>query len=213
MELNISGGRSSTKTQILEALLKAGGPLGVDELARHLQISRSAVYQHMATLERDRMIEPGEVSQTKGRPGQTYQLTDTGRNQFPKHYSLLAGLLIELIEKRLGDEELKGFMKALGEQLADSFASRVTGLGEQERLVEIARIMGELGYEAQTSEGGAGGALEITAYNCVFHEIAREHSSVCKLDIALLSKLYGGKIELLECMVRGGGCCRFKPGK
>jgi len=213
LELNISGGRSSTKVQILEALLKAGEPIGVDELARQLSISRSAVYQHMATLERDRMIEPGKISQTKGRPGQTFQLTDIGRNQFPKHYSLFAGLLIELIEKRLGDDELQGFMEALGEQLADRFRSRVAGLNEGERLGEIAKIMGELGYEAQVVERGLGGASEITAYNCVFHEIAREKESVCKLDLALLSELYGGEIEHLECMVRGGGCCRFRPGK
>ena len=213
MELNIPGGRSSTKVQILESLLKAGAPIGVDELARQLSISRSAVYQHMATLERDRMIEPGKVSQTKGRPGQTYQLTDIGRNQFPKHYSLLAGLLIELVQKRLGDDELQGFMEALGGQLAERFGARVLGLSDEERLREIALIMGELGYEAQVVERGAGVAPEITAHNCVFHEIAREHKSVCELDLALLSELYGGKIEHLECMVRGGGCCRFRPGK
>jgi len=142
LELNISAGRSSTKGQILEALLKAGGPIGVDELARHLNISRSAVYQHMTTLERDRMIEPGEVAYTKGRPGQTYQLTDIGRNMFPKHYSMLAGLLIGLIEKRLGDDELAGFMDELGEQLAENFAARVQGLDARARLVEIAKIMG-----------------------------------------------------------------------
>ena len=210
MELNISTGRSSSKVQILEALLKAGTPIGVDELARHLNISRSAVYQHMSTLERDRMIEPAEISQTKGRPGQNYQLTDIGRNQFPKHYSMLAGLLIGLIEKRLGDAELEDFMKELGVQLAGNFETRMRGLGAPERLAEIASIMGELGYEAQVLPDGTGAGSEITAYNCVFHEIAREHKSVCKLDIALLSKLYGGEIELRECMVRGGGCCRFK---
>ena len=48
------------------------------------------------------------------------------------------------------------------------------------------------------------------ARNCVYHHLAAEHPEVCELDLALLSSLLGGKIEHVECMVRGGGSCRFR---
>ena len=50
----------------------------------------------------------------------------------------------------------------------------------------------------------------IDARNCVYHHLAAEHPEVCELDLALLSSLLGGKIEHVECMVRGGASCRFR---
>jgi predicted ArsR family transcriptional regulator len=70
--------------------------------------------------------------------------------------------------------------------------------------------MRELGYHARAvAEPGAELPL-IDARNCVYHHLAAEHREVCELDLALLSSLLGGKIEHVECMVRGGASCRFR---
>lgn len=203
----------NSRRRILQTLLHAAEPLAVDQLARGLGISRNATYQHVTALERDGLIERAKISQTKGRPGQTYRLTDAGRGAFPKHYALIATMLIKTLRTRLGAAELEALLIELGQSLADGFADRFEDLDEAGRMEAIAEIMRELGYESEAAERADGEGLEIRAHNCVFHDLARDHREVCSLDIALLSKLAGQRMEHAECMVRGGHCCRFRVAR
>src|SRR5690606_24150222 len=143
--------------------------------------------QHVIALERDGLIERARISQTGERPGQTYRLTETGRATFPKHYALIATMLIRMLRARLGAAALEALLVELGQSLAADFADGVAGLAESDRMEAIAEIMRELGYEAAAATRADGEGLEIRAHNCVFHDLAREHREVCSLDIALLS--------------------------
>ena len=69
--------------------------------------------------------------------------------------------------------------------------------------------MDELGYDARTGQSIAG-APTIEADNCIFHELAMKNPEVCQFDLALLSGFSGSKVELTECMARGGHVCRFR---
>ena len=69
--------------------------------------------------------------------------------------------------------------------------------------------MDELGYDARTG-ANMGGAPTIEADNCIFHELAMKNPEVCQFDLALLSGFSGSKVELNECMARGGHVCRFR---
>ncbi len=61
------------------------------------------------------------------------------------------------------------------------------------------QLMDQLGYDARKARD-VGGAPTIEADNCVFHE----------LDLALLTSYTGSKVELHECMAKGGQVCRFR---
>ncbi len=199
-----------TQSRILQALLQSDAPMSVEQLSRHLAISRNATYQHMIALERDAFIEKADVAQTKGRPTQTFRLTESGRAKFPKRYSLFARLLVGLVKSRMGADELTACLEELGHSLADEYAARVAGLKGDALIAEIAKIMLELGYEAEATPRTDSGELEIRAHNCVFHDLAAEHQEVCTLDLALISRLVGAPIDHIECVVRGGTCCRFR---
>lgn len=203
----------ATQKRILQAILKSETPLPVDHLTKLLRISRNATYQHIIALERDGMIEKAEITQTKGRPSQTYQLTEKGQNTFPKHYALLAKLLVALVKNRMGSDLLQDCLVELGGSLAEQYQARVTGLTGNALISEVSNIMKELGYESEVISSSSDDKLEIRAHNCVFHELAKEHEEVCALDLALISKLTGSAIEHKECMVRGGASCRFKIKK
>ena len=199
----------TTQMEILRSLLHADAPLPVDTLTRRLQISRNATYQHIMALERDGLIQKAAVTETKGRPGQTFQLTDKGVNAFPKHYALFAQMLIKLVKSRMGSDELRECLRELGQSLAGEFRERLAGLKGDDIMIEVAGIMQELGYEAEAIAREDGKGLQIRAYNCVFHDLAKEHEEVCDLDIALISALTGKAVDQTECVVRGGFACRF----
>ena len=203
----------TTQKRILQTLLQANTPLPVESLTKTLSISRNATYQHMMALERDGLIERAAIAQTKGRPSQTFRLTEQGRDFFPKHYALFAKLLIGLVKSKLGSDELRASLDELGSSLAQEFIERTKGLEGQALFKEVSNILGELGYESECVLSTDQKDIEIQAHNCVFHELAKEHEEVCALDIALIARLTGAQIEQSECVVKGGNCCRFRALK
>ncbi|OQK15352.1 hypothetical protein AU255_17935 [Methyloprofundus sedimenti] len=113
-------GFNDTQQKILRFLVKEKEGVTVDQFSKLLEISRSAIHQHMTALERDGLVMKSVSKQTGGRPGTTFVLTEKGIHIFPKHYSLFAEMLINLIKQKLGSEELALYLKELGVSLAET---------------------------------------------------------------------------------------------
>ncbi|NUU35450.1 metalloregulator ArsR/SmtB family transcription factor [Pseudomonas sp. C2B4] len=196
-------GLGRTQQDLLNALLHHGAGMSIDELAEHLAVTRTAIRQHLAALERDGLVLRGDTRPTGRRPEQLYQLTDHAREQFPRQYQLLANALIDEVADIIGPEALAALMRSLGRKLA---------LDRERQVVDEVKIvehMNQAGYEAEVFFRSSGDA-QIVAHNCVFHRLAAAHPVVCELDLALIGALGGGEVEHSECMVRGGHVCRFK---
>jgi predicted ArsR family transcriptional regulator len=196
-------GLGRTQQDLLNALLHQAGGMSIDELAEHLAVTRTAIRQHLAALERDGLVLRGETRPTGRRPEQLYQLTDHAREQFPRQYQLLASALIDEVADIIGPEALATLMRNLGRKLA---------LDREQQVVDETKIvqhMNQAGYEAEVFFRSSGDQ-EIVAHNCVFHRLAAAHPVVCELDLALIGALGGADVEHTECMVRGGNVCRFK---
>jgi predicted ArsR family transcriptional regulator len=201
-------GLGRTQQDLLNALLRQASGMSIDELAEHLAVTRTAIRQHLAALERDGLVLRGETRPTGRRPEQLYRLTDHAKEQFPRQYQLLASALIDEVADIIGPEALATLMRSLGRKLA---------LDREQHVVDEAQIvqhMNQAGYEAEVFFRSSG-EPEIVAHNCVFHRLAAAHPVVCELDLALIGALGGGEVDHTECMVRGGHVCRFKlrPGE
>ncbi|MGY2343093.1 helix-turn-helix transcriptional regulator [Pseudomonas sp. SDO5532_S415] len=196
-------GLGRTQQDLLNALLHQAGGMSIDELAEHLAVTRTAIRQHLAALERDGLVLRGETRPTGRRPEQLYRLTDHAREQFPRQYQLLASALIDEVAEIIGPEALATLMRSLGRKLAQDREQQVVDE------VKIVEHMNQAGYEAEVFFRSSGDA-QIVAHNCVFHRLAAAHPVVCELDLALIGTLGGGEVEHTECMVRGGHVCRFK---
>jgi len=196
--------------RLLTLLLETKGGLTADDLAERLGVSRSAVHQHLTALERDGFVAKNVLAPNGGRPGYGWTLTEGGVHLFPKQYALLASLLVGALKETLSSADLVRVLRTLGEKLAGEHAARLHGKSRKEQIAIVAEIMRELGYHARVQPDPGAAVPLIDARNCVYHHLAAEHREVCELDLALLSSLLGGKIEHVECMVRGGASCRFR---
>jgi predicted ArsR family transcriptional regulator len=202
------GSFGKSQQQLLRALLDNKSGLTTDELVKLLGVTRTAVYQHLRVLERDGYIMPSEMANTGGRPSQRYSLTDAGHQLFPKHYSLFSNLMLASLKKRLGDDGVLDYLNELGEQLAETFQSRLANKNGHDKLLEVVAIMQEVGYEASLDESADKPVIH--ARNCIYHSVAKQHHEICQLDVALVRSLLGkGDISLDECMAEGGGACRI----
>ncbi|MBX3167737.1 MAG: winged helix-turn-helix transcriptional regulator [Candidatus Eremiobacteraeota bacterium] len=195
-----------TQQKLLNELNRESEGLTIEELADVLAISGNAVRQHLMALEKSGLVSPGRVMKTRGRPGQSFQLTPRGRELFPRQYSWFAELLLSAIQGEKGSQGLSQLLETLGASVSNAYAAELAALSPESRSQRIAQLMTELGYEAQV-EG-----QEIVASNCVFHHLAERFPEVCQFDLALLQRLSGKPVDHLECMVRGGKVCRFAFG-
>jgi predicted ArsR family transcriptional regulator len=194
--------------QLLQTLLENKSGLTVDELSKSLGITRTAINQHLLVLESSGYVAKGKLTKTGGRPGHTYILTPEGHDLFPKQYAWFSQLLLDFLHKQMGNDAVEKCMSKLGVELAKTVKDRVKGTTPEERIIEVAAIMQELGYDAYAEET-ENRLPGIKAHNCVYHHIAQTHREVCQLDISLLSSLLDAEINHTSCMAKGDACCQF----
>lgn len=198
------------RKQLLRHLLRNKSGATVDELSRALGVTRTAVRQHLAALMRDALVAPGAARPTGGRPEQLFVLTDMGKEAFPRHYSWFAQLLIEAMTKEHGATGVRTRLGRIASAVVAQLRQRMPSMNSRREKVEkLSTLMDELGYDAHMTKD-VGGAPTIEADNCIFHELAMKNPEICHFDLALLSGFTGSKVELHECMARGGHVCRFR---
>jgi DeoR family transcriptional regulator, suf operon transcriptional repressor len=207
-DAQITGGRQA----ILRALLENRDGLTADEIAARLSVTRSAVRQHIVGLERDGLVARKALARSKGRPSHVYSITEKGIHEFPKRYDWFSALLLGVLSERLGEDDLRNTLDALGKKIGGELKLQLAGPDSDVSATDLASAMSDLGYVARAARNPDGGE-EIQAFNCVYHHLAAEHPEVCDFDLALIEAATGQRPEHAECMVRSGGSCRFKFAK
>ena len=198
------------RRQLLRQLLRNKRGATVDELGQVLGVTRTAIRQHLASLMRDGLVAPGETRASGGRPKQLFLLTEKGREAFPRHYSWFAQLLIEAMAQEHGATGLRTRLGRIAAAVVAQLRHRTPEAGtRREKVAQLSSLMDELGYDARMTKD-VGGAPTIEADNCVFHELAMKNPVICHFDLALMSSYTGSKVELHECMAKGGHVCRFR---
>jgi DeoR family suf operon transcriptional repressor len=208
VRLNATG---DTQHRLLTQLLDCKSGLTIDELAARLDITRTAVKQHISALESSGDIAQSSARKTGGRPGRVYVLTDVGVENFPKKYSWFSRVLFEKLRGQIGADQFAQYMYELGVEMSASAIPRLLGKTRPERVSEILKIMNETGFLAYAVGPAQGDTLpRIECKNCVYHDMSKEFTEVCRFDIGFISGLMGADVEHEECMQRGGQCCRFR---
>ena len=198
----------SRQEQILALLLATKKGLSIDAIAEQQAISRNAVKQHMVVLEKNQLIKAAHFNFTKGRPARCYVLTDQGINHFSKQYSWFCNFLLTELKEEMGVDGLASFMQRLGYKMAESLAPQFTGKNAEQKAETLAAIMHNLGYQVSVEQ--ADDRATIKAVNCVFHDLAQEHTELCEFDRALIRTLLDNPVEQTECMAKQGCACRFE---
>jgi len=200
----------SRQQQILQLLLENKAGLSIDQMAKSLDISRNAVQQHIAVLERDGYIRTGVLNQTGGRPVRKFVLTEAGINNFPKQYAWFSELIVTNLKNEMGSEAFFQYLHKLGKNLSHNLLPRFMGKSTDERIDELLKVMDDLGFKTKQILNPDTNVRTIEACNCIYHDLAQKHEEMCEFDRTLMSSLLDKAIEHEECMATGGAVCRFK---
>ncbi|TMV48508.1 transcriptional regulator [Paenibacillus mesophilus] len=197
---------SSTRKTIVK-MLKTGGPLGVSEMAKRLEITEMAVRRHLNTLERDGYIDSHIVRQSMGRPMHVYRLTEAAEDLFPKNYHTLT---LDLLGE-LGDDRTIGqLFGKRKEKLLQKYEPSMEGKTLEERVEKLADIQNANGYMADWERTEDGFVLQ--EFNCPISQVANQYNEACECEQQLFEKLLEVKVERTECLAKGGGKCVYHIG-
>lgn len=204
----------STKGQILAFLKRTSGST-VEEVANVLGLARMTVRQHLATLERDDLVQTHEVRRRTGRPHHLYSLTDKAEENFPKRYDRLALMLMREITM-LDAQELQGLspsekqgllLSRLADRMAGDYASAVEGKPLPQRVELVTDILQQEGGFAEWRKSAGG--YEISDYNCAYRRVAEVNDQLCSWHLRFLSTLLGCEVRGDSLISEGAGHCRF----
>ncbi len=199
------------QNQILELLLKHRKSHSINKISEELGISRTAVLQQFATLEKNGYITESESQKTRGRPARHFALTERGVKYFPKQYAWFSELLLKDFKKILGANAFRNHLKNMGMAIAQQLKDPLDESNITDRLKKLIVIMSDLGYQATLIDETNNKPYSlIEAQNCVYHELAQTHPEICEFDIGLMSTFLEQEVELTECLAKGGCACRFK---
>ncbi len=204
-------GFGATQSALLRLLLRNKPGLTVDRIAGEIGVTRTAVNQHLAALERDGHIISNDKVATGGRPGRVYALSESGFHRFPKFYDAFSLNALEALIDNLGAEQTTKILEQMGRKLARNFTAQLTGKDLNARIHAVVAILQELGFDASVDEQTSPQEPpEIRAYNCIYHTLAKKHPDVCTLDLAFLSEAAGVEVEHAACMATGANACKFR---
>lgn len=200
----------TTQQALLRHLLRHPAGVDVESLCLCLRVTHNAVRQHLTALMAHGWVERTTSVPTGGRPQARYRLAAAGHELFPRNYALISGALLESVAQRLGSEGVRELLSELGARLG---SAEPTLQADDDNAVAtaLADRLNRAGYEAVPTTRG--GPAQVEAFNCVFHQMARENSDVCRFDLAFMEAATGRRIHHKECIVRGGHVCRFAIGK
>jgi predicted ArsR family transcriptional regulator len=196
-----------TRQQILD-YIRWKGHATVKELSVHLELTPTAIRQHLAVLERDGYAVAHEMRGHVGRPALVYSLTPSGDALYPKRYDELAAALITTARELMGSESSLRLLKGVATRLAEQYAHRLEGRPRAQRLQETAAILAERGNLIETD--WSGDDFLVHTYTCPYRSVALNNSIVCALDVDFVRQLAGADARLSTSLLRGDASCTFR---
>jgi len=203
-----------TKKSILELLL--GGPKTSGEIAEELKIQRSAVRIHLDSMQTQKTVKSYFKIVRLGRPIKLYELTENGRELFPRKYDLILSLIINKIEETGGQEQLKNIIGSVADDIAKDIREKI-GKSEgrkdlEDSLKVLNSVSNEMGFVS--SIHNENDAVSLISRNCILHKVAiNNQDAICHgFHDRIIQKTLDGiarvDVDLKECIASGDNYSR-----
>jgi DeoR family transcriptional regulator, suf operon transcriptional repressor len=199
----------ATRRELLVTLRKRG-EARAEELASALGITVGAVRQHLQGLVAADLVEHREERPGPGRPRHVYRLAPAAEALFPRAYGELTVELLDYI----GDEDPELIARAFERRRrarVERTRERLAGLGFDERVAEVARVLDEDGYLADVEPLDDGAGWQIREHNCAILAVAQRYGHACGAEIAFLREvLPDADVTRVSHILTGAHACAYE---
>jgi DeoR family suf operon transcriptional repressor len=212
-----TGNVGETKERILELLL--GGSKSAGKVAETLQIQKSAARVHLESLQSLGAVRSKFKIEKMGRPKKVYELTEKGREFFPRKYDLFLNLVLDKIAGKKGEAEAREIIESIAEDIASGIRAKIDKNNHHPHALEhslkiINDASNQMGFASSLGREEKDNSFYIQSKNCILHKVASNNQDIiCHgLHDKIISKSLEGnsdaRVELKECMALGNEYCR-----
>jgi DeoR family suf operon transcriptional repressor len=204
----------ATRRALLIALRKRG-EARAEELAEQLDVTVSAVRQHLQSLTAADLVAHREQRAGPGRPRHVYRLAPAAEALFPRSYGELTVELLDYIGYEDPDLVARAFERRRRARV-ERTRERLAGLDFDARVAEVARVLDEDGYLAEVErlkdgDGGAAGGWRILEHNCAILAVAQRYGHACGAEIAFLREvLPDADVTRVSHILTGAPACTYE---
>lgn len=212
-----SGAPENTKMAILNLLLEGSKTAG--EIADKLKIQKSAIRAHLESLRAELAIRSYFKVEGPGRPRKIYELTEYGRELFPRKYDVLLSLLLQSIETAEGHNYAKKMIRSVADKIAQEIQDKIKNSSAD--FEESVRILNsssnEMGFMSSFNKEDDS-TYSVMSRNCIVHKVAfSNQDAICHgFHDRIIQKALEGKIDpevqLKECIALGDNYSRHIIG-
>ena len=199
---------SPSQRHVLEAL-KRRGEATADELASCLEISSSAVRQHLGALRSAGFVASRQERGHAGRPADRYHATALTERLFAAEGAELAVELLAHV-----DEEDPGLVDRIFErrrrQLVDAARDELDGLPLGPRLAALADRLDAQGYLADLDDIGDG-RYRLNLHSCPIWAVANRYRQACGSELGFIEDLVpDATVRRLTHKTAGAHTCAYE---
>ncbi len=199
----------ATRRALLIALRKRG-EARAEQLAEQLDVTVSAVRQHLQSLAAADLVAHREERTGPGRPRHIYRLAPAAEALFPRSYGELTVELLDYIGDEDPDLVARAFERRRRARV-ERTRERLTGLDFDGRVAEVAHVLDEDGYLAEVERLDDGGGWRIVEHNCAILAVAQRYGHACGAEIAFLREvLPDADVTRVSHILTGAHACTYE---
>ena len=206
--VTVSVAPSATQRRVLVAL-KRRGEATADELASALEISSSAVRQHLSALRSAGFITARQERGQPGRPADKYHATPLTEPLFVSADSSLSIEILEHIEEE--DPELVGrIFERRRHRLVEEAKDKLEGRPIDERVAVLTELLDAQGYLADSDKLGDTN-YRINLHSCAIWAVANRYQQACTAELDFIRDLIpDATVERVTLKTDGAHTCAYE---
>lgn len=174
---------SPTQRRVLEAV-KRHGEATANELATTLEISPSAVRQHLSALRSAGLVATRRERGQPGRPADRYQATELAESLFVAPEDNLSIELLTLIDEEEPDLVQRMFDRRR-QRLVDDARHDLDGTPMPDRIAQLTALLDSRGYLCDWEQTDAD-QYRISLHNCAIWTVASRFRQACTSELQFL---------------------------
>jgi predicted ArsR family transcriptional regulator len=175
----------------------------VDELARALDLTRTAVRAQLASLLRDDLVEQRGSRRGPSKPSHVYGVTTHAELLFSRAYVPILTQLLHTLAQRESRTEFDSIMREVGRRVLQGRAMPRGDLGE--RVAGASALLNQLGGLTEVSRENGGYLIQ--SHGCPLAAATIDHPEVCNAVEALLGEFVGATVTKCCDRYNRERCC------
>ena len=188
-------------------LLRQHGTMTIDDLARELELTRTAVRGQLTILMTKGFVEQRDLRKGPSKPARTFGVTAEAEQQISRAYIPVLTHLLKRLSQRMSPPDFDQLMREVGSSLGPRAP---TGGSLRERVEQANSLLHDLGGLTTVSEEPD--RFRILAQGCPLGAVTVDFPEACSIVTNLLAEVVGEPVTSC-CEQYGRKRCCFEVTK